>query len=127
MQYNNRLRSIGILILLTALLPSVSFAQQVVVMPHHGSDTLTINRQNCYTILDPGGFSNYSNNEDSWLFIVSTSGPFRLKVNYQTGVNADCSDFIRIYYGSDTNNYNRQYCGSGSATWQTLTCHMNAD
>ena len=119
MQYNNRLRSIGILILLTALLPSVSFAQQVVVMPHHGSDTLTINRQNCYTILDPGGFSNYSNNEDSWLFIVSTSGPFRLKVNYQTGVNADCNDFVRIYYGSDTNNYNRQYCGSGSATWQS--------
>ena len=108
-----------------AFIPFVLPAQNIVVMPHHGTDTISINRQNCYTILDPGGYSNYSNNEDSWLYIHSTSGPFRLKIDYQTGINGDCADFIRIYYGFDTNTYSYQYCETGSDTWYSESWTSN--
>lgn len=94
-------------------------AQTIVVMPHNGTDTLTINRQACYTILDPGGHSNYPNNEDSWLYLRSTSGPFSLKIDYQTGTNGDCSDYIRIYNGFDTNSPYQHYCETGSDTWHS--------
>ena len=97
-----------------ALLPSGLFAQNPVIMPHLGTDTLRIDRSNCYTILDPGGYSNYTNNEDSWLYVVSSSGPFRLNLSYQTGVNGDDGDYIDIYYGNDTNVYHEHYYDSGT-------------
>ena len=55
-KYYSKTSILGILMLLSLLLPSLANAQQVVVMPHHGADTLTVSRQNCYTIMDPGGF-----------------------------------------------------------------------
>ena len=97
-----------------ALLPFGLFAQNPVIMPHLGTDTLRIDRSNCYTILDPGGYSNYTNNEDSWLYVVSSSGPFRLNLSYQTGVNGDDGDYIDIYYGNDTNVYHEHYYDSGT-------------
>lgn len=111
--------STRLLLAMMTLLPYGLFAQSTVIMPHHDSDTLHINRHNNYTILDPGGYSNYSNNEDSWLYIFSSTGPFRLKLSYQTSVSDDCSDYIDIYYGSDTNVDHSHYCGSGAATWQS--------
>ena len=106
---------LGMLMLLAVLFPGPTSAQQVVVMPHNGTDTLTVNRQNCYTIMDPGGYSNYTNNEDSWLLIHSTSGTFSLKMEYETGINGDCNDYIDIFYGSDSNAWSQRYCATGSA------------
>ena len=103
--------------LLIALLPGWLVGQQVVVMPHRGIDSLTVNRQNCYTILDPGGYSNYTNNEDSWLYIRSTSGNFKLRMNYQTSANGDCNDYFDMYYSADSNNSYYRYCGVGENTW----------
>ena len=109
MQYKKIQLAYRLLILLTIALPATSTAQQVVVMPHRGTDSLTIDRQNCYTILDPGGYSNYSNDEDSWLYIHSTSGNFILRVNHQMGIN-DCDDYLDIYYsGADTNAVSSRY------------------
>lgn len=105
--------------LLIALLPSLMVGQQVVVMPHRGTDSLTINRQNCYTILDPGGYSNYVNNEDSWLYIHSTSGNFILQMNYQTSANNDCSDYFDVYYTTDSNGIYSRYCNTGTTTWRS--------
>gem|GEM_PF-1137633 len=114
MQYKKRQLTIRLSALLILLLPAFLFAQQVVVMPHLGTDTLTINRQNCYTILDPGGYSNYSNNENSWLYIYSTSGSFMLRLNYETSATDDCSDYFDIYSTADSNSWPSRYCGSSS-------------
>ncbi len=112
----NKIGFIGLITLLMLLSVSAS-AQQVVVMPHNGTDSLTINRQNCYTILDPGGLSNYANNEDSWLQIHSTSGNFLLRVTYETSASGDCSDYIDIFQGTDSTASSRRFCGFGSDTW----------
>ena len=114
-KYYSKTSILGILMLLSLLLPGLANAQQVVVMPHHGADTLTVSRQNCYTIMDPGGQANYTNNEDSWLLIHSTSGVFALKMVYEMGSDGDCNDYIDIFYGSDSNAYSERYCATGSA------------
>ena len=97
-----------------AILPATAIGQEVVVMPHHGIDTLTIDRSHCYTILDPGGYSNYSNNEDSWLVINSTSGRFTLRVNYELGVNRDCLDYLDVHDSPDSSSQYYRICNSGN-------------
>ena len=104
-----------ILALMLLALPVIVSAQQTVVMPHNATDSITVSRNYCYTILDPGGLSNYTNNEDSWLLIHSTSGAFNLKLNYETGINGDCNDYIDIYQGIDSNAYFERFCASGSS------------
>ena len=104
-----------ILALMLLAFPGIVSAQQTVVMPHNATDSITVSRNYCYTILDPGGLSNYTNNEDSWLLIHSTSGAFNLKLNYETGINGDCNDYIDIYQGIDSNAYFERFCASGSS------------
>lgn len=121
MRNKNRYLPIRLFILAVFFLHSVAFAQQVVVMPHRSTDTLTIDRQHCYTILDPGGYSNYSNDENSWLYINSTSGDFILQLNYQTGASNDCSDYLDIYSAADSNTVYTRFCDIGSDSWHSST------
>lgn len=116
----NRYLTIGLFILSAIVIPGTVHAQQDIVMPHRGVDTLTIDRQHCYTILDPGGYSNYTNNEDSWLYINSTDGNFILQMDYQTsGGNDDCNDYFDIYYYADSNSAYSRFCNTGHNSWRS--------
>ncbi len=88
-------------------------AQTTVIMPHQGVDTLYVSSTGCYTILDPGGYGKYTNNEDSYLYIIADES-FYLETEFETGHQDDGKDWIRVYY--DTNDwYGYEYmCGEGT-------------
>ena len=65
-QYYKRLKDLRGLLLAILMIVSYSVsAQNTIIMPHQGADTLYILPTGCYTILDPGGTGKYQNNEDS--------------------------------------------------------------
>lgn len=91
-----------------------AFAQQTVIMPHDGEDTLWVDRSSCYTILDPGGERNYGHNEDSWLVILSEdSRAFFLDIEYETGPYDDGNDYIEVFKDTTTSSSRDYYCGQG--------------
>lgn len=99
--------------LLFVMASNLLHAQTTVIMPHQGSDTLFITDTGCYTILDPGGLGKYSNNEDSYLYLVSNAS-FYLDIEYETGHQDDGKDWLRIYYDTTLNTYSEYMCGIGT-------------
>jgi len=86
-------------------------------MPHQGVDTLYVSSTGCYTILDPGGTGKYSNNEDSYLYIIADEN-FWLDVDYETGHIDDGKDWIRIYYDTVQWYSHEYFCGTGQREMQ---------
>lgn len=99
---------------------------QVYTMPHNGVDTLYVDMSMCgTTILDPGGEQHYGRGEDSWLYIISTMGRFRIEGHYDIagdpsatsiGSTADIGDYLAIHYDATNTSYKTLYTGNGFAS-----------
>ncbi len=91
-------------------------AQQVVIMPRQGIDTLYVSTDTCYTILDPGGTGNYMHNEDSWLLIISRDeySGFSLQGEYDLGSEYYGADYLDVYYDTSTTSGYANYAGKGT-------------
>ncbi len=84
-------------------------------MPRQGVDTLYVSFDTCYTILDPGGMSNYEHNEDSWLLIVCREGTggFYLQGDYDLGSEYSGADYLHVYYDTAATSGYTPYTGKG--------------
>lgn len=96
-----------------SLLYNFTTAQAVgpgdIVMPTHGADTLTIQHGDCYTILDPGGYSNYFPSDTSVIVIQTATGE-GLYYNIQWNVDDELyiTDDNGYEYRMQEKSYNRQ-------------------
>ena len=113
-QYYKRLKDLRGLLLAILMIVSYSVsAQNTIIMPHQGADTLYILPTGCYTILDPGGTGKYQNNEDSYLWIVGEE-QFFIQTEYELGHTDDGKDWVRIYQDTVTWNGYDQMGGEGT-------------
>ncbi len=91
-------------------------AQNTVVMPHQGVDTLWVTPSGCYTVLDPGGTGKYQNNEDSYLYVISTdNSSMYFQVEYEFGYTNDGKDWLRIYSDTVTWVWSSYFAGAGKS------------
>lgn len=94
---NNKSAILFTLVLFLLLLPLHVAAQ--IIMPATGDTTITILTNGSYSILDPGGYSDYPADCNATLTLQSADGrPFTLTGYY----NIDDGNYLTIYQGPST-------------------------
>lgn len=107
--------------LLMLLLCHVALSQTTVTMQHQGRDTVYLNPTSSYTILDPGGYSDYGQNcKDTLVLISYNHEPFILSGTY----TITSADYFAIFQGSNTH-YPLENFYSGEGTIN-IYCHEGA-
>lgn len=77
-----------------------------IVMPTHGSDTVTLQHGGCYTVYDPGGMGNYFPSDTSLLVLRTATGE---GLYYSIQWNVDDELFIQDGNGYETRLYGYPY------------------